>query len=691
MHRYGGNATTRYNFRNDTTNRASDWYFENIPNDNPDPASLPDGSESDRFVQRNKATGTDTIMTVPMLGWIAKDRAKACGFSVAKYGPQESTDPWAPDCGNGKKPDGSLVTGNDPTDTSVAAGPEYVTDFVTHLKGRFGAAGAGGVRFYNLDNEPDLWHATHRDVRPAGLGYDELRDRTYAYAAAIKAADPGAKTLGPVGWGLNSIFYSGLDQDTCSRTGCWSNPPDKAAHGGQDLGPWYLDRMREYEQQHGTRILDYFDVHLYPQQSGVSGSDAGDATTQALRLRSTRQLWDPTYTDESWINQPVRFIPRMRELADQHYPGTKIAMTEYSWGGYGSLNGALAQADVLGIFGREGLDLASLWTAPTADQPVANAFRIYRNYDGSGGAFGETSVRATSADQEKLAVYAAERAADKATTLVVVNKSGTDLTSQVALTGVTASSAEVYRYGAANLGGIVREADQPVTATGFTATFPANSITHLVLPRGATPGDTKAPTAPGKPTAGTVTADSVALSWAPSTDDTGVTGYDVHRVDATGTVKVGSATGTTYTVTGLSPDTAYTFVVTARDAAGNVSAASPGLAVRTAPAAPTGGCTVGYSANSWPGGFTATVTIKNTGTTAIDGWKLAFDFPTAGQKVGQGWSATWKQSGTSVTAESLSWNGRLAPGTSTSVGFNGSWTGTNPTPTAFTLNGRRCG
>ncbi|WFE37324.1 glycoside hydrolase family 44 protein [Micromonospora sp. WMMD998] len=691
VHRYGGNATTRYNFRNDTTNRASDWYFENIPNDNPDPDSLPDGSESDRFVQRNKATGTDTIMTVPMLGWVAKDRSRACGFSVAKYGPQESTDPWAPDCGNGKKPDGSLITGNDPEDTSVAVGPQYVADFVTHLKERFGAAGNGGVRFYNLDNEPDLWHATHRDVRPAGLGYDELRDRTYEYAAAIKEADPGAKTLGPVGWGLNSIFYSGLDQDTCGRTGCWSNPPDKAAHGGQDLGPWYLDRMREYEQEHGTRILDYFDVHLYPQQSGVSGSDAGDAATQALRLRSTRQLWDPTYVDESWINQPVRFIPRLRELADQHYPGTKIAMTEYSWGGYGSLNGALAEADVLGIFGREGLDLASLWTAPTADQPVANAFRIYRNYDGKGGAFGETSVRATSADQDKLAVYAAERASDKATTLVVVNKSGDDLTSPVALTGVTASSAEVYRYSAANLTGITREDDQPVTADGFTATFPANSVTHLVLPRGAAPGDTKPPTAPGKPNAGTVTADSVALSWAPSTDDTGVTGYDVHRVDATGTVKVGSATGTSYTVTGLSADTPYTFVVTARDAAGNVSAASPGLAVRTAPATPAGGCSVGWTANSWPGGFTATVTIKNTGTTTIDGWKLGFDFPTATQKVGQGWSATWKQSGVGVTAESLSWNARLTPGASTSIGFNGSWSGTNPAPTAFTLNGHRCG
>ncbi|MEV6156914.1 glycoside hydrolase family 44 protein [Nonomuraea sp. NPDC052129] len=496
VHRWGGNHTTRYNFRNDTTNRAADWYFENIPNDNPDPSTLPDGSETDRFVEQDKATGTQTILNVPMLGWVAKERAKACGFSVAKYGPQQSTDPWTPDCGNGRKPDEALVTGNDPHDTSVETGLQYVTDWITHLKSRYGTAADGGVRFYNLDNEPDLWHSTHRDVRPVGLGYDELRERTYKYAAAIKAADSGAKTLGPVGWGLNSIFYSGLDQQTCAQTGCWDNPPDRAAHGGMDLGPWYLDQMRSYEQQHGTRILDYFDIHIYPQQAGVNNKEAGDAATQERRLRSTRQLWDPAYVDESWINKAVRMIPRMRELVDQHYPGTKVAMTEYSWGAYGHINGALAQADVLGIFGREKLDLATLWTAPEAGEPVAYAFRMYRNYDGKGGAFGESAVRASSADQGKLAVYAAERAADKALTLVVVNKTGEELTSDVAVTGRTGtSSAQVYRYSAANVAAIEHAADVQVDSKGFTGTFPANSISTIVIPPGGSgPDPTPTPT-----------------------------------------------------------------------------------------------------------------------------------------------------------------------------------------------------
>src|SRR5262245_35828962 len=83
--RWGGNATTRYNYLNDTSNRASDWYFENIPNEVADPGALPDGSTANQFVEKDRATGTKTIMTVPLIGWVPKAREKACGFSVAKY------------------------------------------------------------------------------------------------------------------------------------------------------------------------------------------------------------------------------------------------------------------------------------------------------------------------------------------------------------------------------------------------------------------------------------------------------------------------------------------------------------------------------------------------------------------------------------------------------------------------------
>ncbi|MEH1013968.1 glycoside hydrolase family 6 protein [Micromonospora sp. CPCC 206060] len=101
------------------------------------------------------------------------------------------------------------------------------------------------------------------------------------------------------------------------------------------------------------------------------------------------------------------------------------------------------------------------------------------------------------------------------------------------------------------------------------------------------------------------------------------------------------------------------------------------------------GCEVQYTTNDWQGGFTASVTIKNLGD-AVNGWTLGFTFPDSGQRVQGGWSATWAQSGSQVTAKDLGWNGSLASGASTNIGFSGLWSGSNPKPASFTLNGVVC-
>lgn len=485
VNRWGGNATTRYNWQNDTSNRASDWYFENIPADNPNPGNLPNGSSADQFISDNRATNTQTLLTIPMIGWTPKSRGYDCGFSVAKYGAQQATDwEWRPDCGNGVRSDGTLITGNTPSDTSLAIGPSFVQDWMEHIEDQFGA---GAVRYYNLDNEPSLWNSTHRDVFPNGLSYDELRDRTYLYAAAIKATDPAALTLGPVEYGWTGYFYSGLD--AAQPGNWWENPIDRLAHGNKPLVQWYLEQMQAYEDTNGVRILDYLDLHYYPAAPGVTLTTAGNASVQALRLRTTRSLWDATYTDESWIGDPsqairqVRLIPRMRDWVNSYYPGTRLAISEYNFGGLEHINGALTQADALGIFGREGLDLATLWDPPTAAQPGAYAFRMYRNYDGAGGSFGETSVVATSSDQSKLSIYAAKRA-DDALTIMVINKTGAAITSPLTINNFSGNMAEVYRYSGVNLNQIVREADAAVNGGSLNATYPANSITLLVVKTG---------------------------------------------------------------------------------------------------------------------------------------------------------------------------------------------------------------
>ncbi|WP_460808694.1 cellulose-binding domain-containing protein [Micromonospora zhanjiangensis] len=118
---------------------------------------------------------------------------------------------------------------------------------------------------------------------------------------------------------------------------------------------------------------------------------------------------------------------------------------------------------------------------------------------------------------------------------------------------------------------------------------------------------------------------------------------------------------------------------------------SPTVSPTTSPTGgPAGGCRVTYTANSWSNGFTANVTVANTGSTAWNGWTVRFRFAN-GQTVTQSWSSTVTQSGADVTAANVSYNGTVGPGQSASFGFNGSHTGTNTSPTSFTVNGATCG
>ncbi|MBK7782150.1 MAG: glycoside hydrolase family 44 protein [Ardenticatenia bacterium] len=542
VRRWGGNGTTRYHWEADTSNHAADWFFETLPEDNKDRDRLPEGSAADRFVAAGRAAGMDTVMTLPLIGWVARPGARSCGFSVAKYGPQARTDPWWPDCGDGHRPDGSRITGNDPRDANVPADPAFVRRWLDHLVARFGAAEAGGVRYYNLDNEPMLWHETHRDVFPTGLGYDGLLARTLDYARVVKDADPSALTLGPAEWGWTGYLYSALD--AAPGGAWWQNPKDRRAHGDVPLAAWYLRQLRAAERREGRRLLDVFDLHYYPQAEGVTLAGAGNAATRARRLRSTRSLWDPSYRDESWIDEPVRLIPRMRDWVAAEYPGTGLAIGEYNWGALDDLNGALAQALVLGIFGREGVDLALLWDPPAADEPGAFAFRAYRNFDGQGGRFGETSLPAEGATDE-VSLFAARRAADGAMTVVLVNGATASREVQLTVAGLAPASegpsaARVFRYDAADLHAIRRQPDVAVgSATGpggqvlpaLRLDLPGSSITVLELAAGEEAGATATASATA-----TVTATATATAGATATIHMTATGTEGPTRVATETV-----------------------------------------------------------------------------------------------------------------------------------------------------------
>ncbi|AEI12208.1 glycoside hydrolase family 6 protein [Cellulomonas gilvus] len=259
---------------------------------------------------------------------------------------------------------------------------------------------------------------------------------------------------------------------------------------------------------------------------------------------------------------------------------------------------------------------------------------------------------------------------------------GSPTTTSFTATGLSPDTAYSFTVRAKDVAGNVSAASSAASAT--------------TLP-GTTPTDTVAPSVPTGLAAGTTTTTSIALSWNASTDNaggSGVAGYDVYR----GTTLIGSPTTTSFTATGLSPDTAYSFTVRAKDVAGNVSASSAAVNARTQTdvivtptptTEPGASCKVTYQASGWNTGLSANVKVTNTGSSAISGWTLKFTFP-SGQQISQGWSATWSQSGSAVTATNAPWNGTLAPGASTDIGFNASHSGTNTAPTSFTLNGASC-
>jgi chitodextrinase len=248
---------------------------------------------------------------------------------------------------------------------------------------------------------------------------------------------------------------------------------------------------------------------------------------------------------------------------------------------------------------------------------------------------------------------------------------GSPTVASLAVTGLTAATTYQFYVVARDAAGNRSTGSAPVAVT-----------------TGSGGGDTTAPGTPTGLTVSAITPTGATLGWTASTDNVGVTGYRVYREAGATDTLLATVAGTSYPVTGLTSGTTYQFYVLAVDAAGNVSAASTPVSVTTS-TVPASGCRIGYTTNDWGSGFSGTVTITNTGTTAVNGWTLAFSFG-AGQRISQAWSATVTQSGTAVTATNLSYNGTLAPGASTSFGFNGSHTGSNPRPTSFTLNGAAC-
>jgi hypothetical protein len=483
MNRSGGNEESTYNWEINAHGKGADYFFESLP----DESSTP-GESADAVVANAKMGGAQPLITIPMIGWgpiLGPGRDKLASFSIAKYGPQTSNDIYFPDAGNGVSvTNNTLITWNDKTDANTNVDTNFQMGYVRHLTNTWGVSTNGGVRYYIMDNEHSLWSSTHQDIHPVGPTMQEIFGKIVAYAAMVKSLDPQALIAGPEEWGWPGYLYSGYDQQWASQNNNYNTAqyPDRTTNGGWDYMPWLLNQLHQYNTTNGQRLLDYFTLHCYPQEGDVSSQTDVTTATETLRNQTTRQFWDTNYVDPSWINSVIMLIPRMQSWVDAYYPGTKIGVTEYNWGAEAYINGATAQADILGIFGRQGLDLATRWTTPDPSTPTYLAMKMYRNYDSQGHTFGDTSVLAGGPNPDNIAVFAAQRSSDAALTIMVVSKYLTGAAPIVInVTNFTGSgTAQVWQLDSSNV--IAQLSGLPYSAGALQTVVPGQSVTLFVLP-----------------------------------------------------------------------------------------------------------------------------------------------------------------------------------------------------------------
>ncbi len=380
--RLGGNRWTAYNWTNNASNAGSDWgphHSDGYLSE----STTPGQAVKDRLLEIF-GKGADALITIPIVDFVAADKN-----GIVQGIASDSNTRWVR----------NLATAN-------PAFPGAVTQeaFLQWLKSTFSQQLTNGKKvFISLDNEPGLWSSTHAFVHPNPVTYAEMVERSTTFGTMIKNMMPEALVFGAVSYGYNEFTTL-------------QNAPDA---DGRNFLAYFLSNMKAAEGKNGKRLLDVLDLHWYPEARGnwnrITNNNSSSQSTEeiAARLQAPRSLWDTSYVEDSWIakdylgNKPVQLIPYVQGLINANYPETKLSFSEYNYGGADHISGGLAQADVLGIFGKYGVFAGMYWPLSeiTDNSYVQGAFDLFLNYDGKGGRVGNTSVYASNPDVEKFSVY----------------------------------------------------------------------------------------------------------------------------------------------------------------------------------------------------------------------------------------------------------------------------------------------
>jgi fibronectin type 3 domain-containing protein len=479
--RAGASRWTAYNWETNASNGGSDYFYDN--DDNLSSSTVPDEAVRS-FIARDQSNGMATLMTVPLQGLVAADENGPVSLvnppDMSRFKvlvDQKSTVSSAP------------FTVNPPTtDANV-----FADESVWALNQKFSGMGIFGNNpalptFVCLDNEPELWNTIHVEVQgPNPITPDAFITKTITMTQALKKQFPDMVIFGPVHYGFLGMWY-------------WKGEISPTPSGANWFTDQYLTALNTASASFGRPLVDVYDFHWYPEEydaNGLRSVDMNSATLSdaqvQLIVQSPRNLWDPTFTDYTnsspWIYQrlghtPINILGRLQSKINAEFPGMRMAITEYQNGGYNHIAGTIAQADNLGVFGAQGVFAATFW-APVGTYSYALAgFRAFRDFDGAGANFGDTSLQATSSNVQNVMVYASSDSGNPGRfVFVAINRS---TSSQVtAINGPRLSgTAKLYQITAASARGQstvepVSVGTMPVSGSSFTITLPALSVTTI--------------------------------------------------------------------------------------------------------------------------------------------------------------------------------------------------------------------
>jgi hypothetical protein len=472
--RIGGNRLTGYNWENNYSNAGADWYHH-----------------SDQYLVRDLSTqlkeipgivltdfhdsciqaGMYSLVTLQMAGYVSADKDGAVT--------EQQTAPsyrWKEVVYTKSEPFCDPCSGPDLTDDYV-----YMDECVNFLVEKYGDASTPtGVKGYSLDNEPALWSHTHQRIHPDQPTCRELIDRSVALASAIKDVDPYAEIFGPVLYGFSAFenFQSAPDWNSVGNGCDW-------------FLDYYLGQMKQASERQRKRLLDVLDLHWYPEAKG-----GGNRITDSLsfysrenaeaRMQAPRTLWDPDYIEDSWIGQwrqnYLPILPNILRSIETYYPGTKLAITEFSYGAPEHFSGGIAMADVLGIFIKSGLYMSNYW----GDEGgyVSAAYKIYRDYDGNNSAFGDTKVEAVMNDKQNSSIYASVSGVnDSKLHLIVINKNSDYSINAIFNINSRTNyiSARVWAFGSSSPDISEISPVEQITNNSFSYTICPLTVCHIIL------------------------------------------------------------------------------------------------------------------------------------------------------------------------------------------------------------------